>query len=187
MSLSSKVSDQKKAEKAQEEITLEKSWIKDLKAKDENNVLAALDQIAKKGTILSADPIMELFLSNPSTEVDERLRTILTSLKTTEMLDVLIQWLSDDKSKEHQDFLISCIWESGFPAESHAELLVDFAIKGDYLVALEVLTVIENLEVTLPEGQVLNMIANIDDEVSKDENEVTPLLLSIKQVLVDLG
>ena len=98
-----------------------------------------------------------------------------------------IQWLDDERSKEHKAFLISCIWEAGFEAEGHFETLAEQGIKGDYMTMLEVLTVIENFEGAIPEGQIINFNLSIDEALEEGQNDKTALLLSLKEVIQNLG
>ena len=188
MSLSKKVTEQKQSEKEEQKIKLEKTWIKNLDSSDEKVVSGALKNIAKNGTILSADALLKLLVSNSSSEkIQQELKDILESVKSKAMLEVIIQWLDDERSKEHKAFLISCIWEAGFEAEGHFETLAEHGIKGDYMTMLEVLTVIENFEGAIPEGQIINVNLSIDEALEEDQNDKTALLLSLKEVIQNLG
>lgn len=187
MSLNKKAAEQKNIDKIKHQEKLEKTWINNLKSDDSKIVIGALKNIAKNGSPASAEALIKLLITNPSPAIDEQVRSILTSLKKSEMLDVVIQWLGDDKTKDHTAFLVSCIWESGFQSEAHAEFLVDLAIKGDYMTCLEVLTVIENFEKSLPEGQVMNMIYNLDEALENGSEDKAALLLSLKEVIQSLG
>lgn len=188
MSLSKKVADQKKIDKEEHKIKLEKTWIKNLKSSDEKVVSGALKNIAKNGSILSADALLELLISNSySEEIKFELKDLLKSVKNPEMLDVIMQWLDDDRAQEHKAFLVSCIWEAGFQAEAHFENIAYHGINGDYMTLLEVLTVIENFEGSIPEGQIINVNLSIDEALENGENEKTALLISLKEVIQNLG
>ena len=52
---------------------------------------------------------------------------------------------------------------------------------------LEVLTVIENFEGSIPEGQIINVNLAIDEALEDPENEKTALLISLKEVIQNLG
>jgi hypothetical protein len=188
MSLSKKVADQKKSEKEEHKIKLEKTWIKNLESSDEKVVSGALKNIAKNGTIRSADALLKLLISdNQSSEIQGQLMDLLKSVKNPEMLDVIMQWLDDERANSFKSFLVSCIWEAGFDAAAHFESLAYHGIRGDYMTLLEVLTVIENLEGSIPEGQIINVNLIIDEVLEEGQTDKTDLLLSLKEVIQNLG
>jgi len=121
-------------------------------------------------------------------EQEEDIRTgiaqILMQLKTESAIPVLLRALEEPEFESDRAFIISIFWNAGlFPVE-HIDFLVRQAIIGDFMVALEVLTVIENIESGIDQTMAQEAMLDIDEYLEENPEAVqAELLRQIKQFL----
>ncbi len=121
-------------------------------------------------------------------EQEEDIRTgiaqILMQLKTEAAVPELFRALEEPEFESDRAFIISIFWNAGlFPAE-HVDVLVQQAIRGDFMVALEVLTVIENIESGIDQTMAQEAMLDIEEYLEENPEVVQiELLREIKQFL----
>ena len=79
--------------------------------------------------------------------------------------------------------VISLIWSSNLDAEEHLTLIVKAAIEGDFIVALEALTLIENLETINNESIIIESMILINEYLSEKDDDKIDLIKSMLDVL----
>ncbi len=161
--------------------------IQNLQSKNEGIVLKAIEDCRHKGNEKVLPALLDLLLSTRNTEIADAIKSILFELKSSKAGDILVQYLESDKSKNHRDILVSALWQSGIACEGYLTLLVELACKENYLTALEVLTVIENMEGALNEEEVMECIYTVNEALNdSDDEEKNKLLQSLAIVLEDI-
>lgn len=160
--------------------------IKDLLSDDIKKVSIAIKQLRISGKPEAILPILDVYIETTSTQIKEEISALLFDLKLEAAADELIKAISIKKYVEIKPFLISIFWQAGLDASNHLEFLVKQAIKGNYFVCLEVLTVIENLDATFNEEQINDILFDLDDAIDEDETEKQALLINLKKVIEKL-
>lgn len=157
----------------------------DLFSTRSDTVRKALEKVPDQGDARMVLPLLKTYNAwAGEPDIQEKIATILRQLKTESALPELITALDDPQFDDDRALIISAFWHSGLYPVNDIDLLVKHAIRGDFMVTLEVLTVIENIE-TLDDMEMLQeVIFDIDDflDVHPDAPNAE-LLNELKQVL----
>jgi len=152
--------------------------LNDLTASDEKIVLSALKKIRSKGNTLVINPMLDLFMNTDNEKVKKETKLVLSELKDKSCTLPLVKRLAENNS-ELNELILFVLWNSDLDAKAYIAEIVAASIKGNFMVALEGLTVIENLEgpydeVTLNEAKI-NLATYFDNK----EDEKIDLIKSI--------
>lgn len=84
----------------------------------------------------------------------------LADVNDTDAIALFVDYLQDEPDSELRKLVLSAIWNSKLPFDAHLPFFVMLATQGDYLEALDCLTIIENMagpfeEALLLEAQLL--------------------------------
>ncbi len=159
----------------------------DLTSADDKKVITALKQLRKHGTEKSIYPIVELLCSSEKTEIRESIIALLYDLKDQSVTEELVRAITDEKFASEKATLISIFWQSNLDGSEHISTFIREAIKGDYMVVVEVLTVIENFDATFQESEVEDLKFDLDDAIENETTEKATLLISIRAILDGLN
>jgi len=121
--------------------------ITDLFATKPETVLAALDKVPSQGRPEVIVPLLRAYQSwGDEPTIQAKITRILYELKSEAAIPELLKALSSEEFFDQRQLIISAFWNAGLsPVDGFSDLIRE-AIKGDYLVAFEVLTVIEQME-----------------------------------------
>lgn len=144
---------------------------KELNSSQEVLVKNAIKNIQKKGDHTLIETILEVYQSTDNLETKNELGTMLSSLKISKAEDELLKALNEPKfGSIHQDIL-SFIWNSGFQPMDHLLDFVSVAIKGDYMTALEALTLVENLDGPFQEELIIESTIELKNYISENQKD----------------
>jgi hypothetical protein len=168
--------------KSQKEIT---RIIHELETGDEAQVAAALVDCEKTPSPLVVGPLIHAMHRFRHDEIRDQIHGALSTLKVSGADAAFIHALCDPQLEEIYAEIISAMWSSAIEAPAALPIVTKLAIQGNYMVALEALTWIENLD-HAPEEEFLleasEHLARIDwKQVPSDKS---PLLQSIHQCVL---
>lgn len=157
---------------------------KDLLSTDEKVVIKAIKDVAKHGSPAVMPALIKATLTNPSDKVLAEGKKILFNLKDNNCVDALMEALQQEEYFNQRSILAAALWEAGLNVDDRLIDLVEIAVKSDYLTAIEIMTVIENIETGFPYEEVMDAALTINEHVedSEDENK-NVLLLSLATTL----
>lgn len=159
--------------------------LSDLFSTRAETVRAALDKIPEEGDARMIIPLLKTYNAwETDPAIRAKIEKILGELKTESAVPELIEALEDPEFDALRALIISVFWHAGIYPVSDFDILIKNAIRGDYMVALEVITVIENIDAPL-DGELLNN-AIFDLEDFLDAHPEAPhaeLIAELKQVL----
>lgn len=113
---------------------------------DTNTVITALNALKEKGNKEYLPILFELLLSKPEDEIQKEIMKLLGTVKDKDTVPVFVAALQEKKfSAIKKEILISC-WQNGLDYSKHLDIFVGLIIDGEWEVAFEAFTVIENLE-----------------------------------------
>jgi len=118
----------------------------DLFSSNENLVLKALAAIKEEGTRNLVEPILELLIHSESEDIKNTVLSFLSEIKISDVDHLFIQKLENPDFKPYRQQLVSCMWNSGLNPTDDLHVLCRLACEEDYMTALEVLTLVENME-----------------------------------------
>ena len=161
-----------------------KQALLDLFDKDDSKVMKALKVIKEKGTADEIPALMDVMVKTEMGPVREELEKMLGSMKLEGGDVALVSLLREDRFKDHHQFILTSIWNSGYQPVEHLDVIVNAGLNGDYMTAFEVLTIIENLEPPFDMDVIAVASLNVDDHLEdKQDDERTPIILQIKELL----
>ncbi|NNC84004.1 MAG: hypothetical protein HKN79_10540 [Flavobacteriales bacterium] len=161
-----------------------KQAILDLFDKDDSKVMKALKTITKSGTADEIPALMDVYVKAEEGPIKEELTKMLSSMKLEGGDVALVGLLREERFKEHHPFILTSIWNSGYQPVEHLDVIVNAGLRGDYMTAFEVLTILENLEPPFDMDVIAVASLNVDDYLEeKEQDERTPIILQIKEVL----
>lgn len=162
------------------------SLLADLFSAKAETVLGALEKVPAQGDASFVVPVLKAYRAWPADEaIREKATFILFHMKSQEVIPELLKALEEPELQDDKAFVISVFWNAGLiPTE--LDVLVKHAIRGDYMVAFEALTVIEQMEDSADADLAQEAVFDLDEYV--DEHPDAPhveILGQLRQVLVD--
>ncbi len=116
-------------------------------------VLSALNSLKEIGNKQYLPILFELLLAGPETEIQKEIIKLLGTVKDKATVPVFAEALCEKKfAKIRKEILTTC-WQNGLDFSAHTEVFVDLVIDGEWEVAFEAFTVIENMEHFPPEEE----------------------------------
>ena len=114
----------------------------------------------------------------------EELDEVYKDLKAIGNIDMMIEAINNTRSNQQKAKLISAIWESGLEAQKYFLLFTKLSCDEDFSVAMEALTVIENIESKI-ETKILTSAMELAQENKSPNTElINDLINCIKQKAV---
>jgi hypothetical protein len=156
--------------------------IEELASRDEGKVMRALKKVPHDGNKEVIVPLLRLLATEPSSEVQLLLEKSLHNLKDPSCVAPLIESLKDEELSQIRAEILTCIWQSGLDASEELEFLVQLSIDGDFMIAVEVMTIIDNME-GFPDDPLTNSIKLMDKALDSN-HENAKLLGNIRQILL---
>ena len=92
----------------------------------------------------------------------------LKELKNKKGIEVLMQAILTTKDEQKLALLCSACWEANLDFSAYLKDFVKFAVEKDYLVTLEILTVIEDMQGPFKEEELNASVKIFETEIKKD-------------------
>lgn len=165
-----------------------KQIIELLASSDEKQVKKALSGLKSDGNATVIVPLAELLLKDREAgNYQKEILEIFSSLKDTSTVDTMIEVIRDEHFLPVRQLLLSTIWNTSL---DYANYLADFvliACEGDFLEALDCLTILENLNGEIEERHILeaqwHLKEYLEDTAPKEERKaqiISEIALFIK-------
>ena len=129
--------------------------LNDLQSNDEKKVSKAIKSLESNGNAHVIKPLVNLLLNTDSDKIKSEIMELLSSLKDTSIVVEMIDVISDPNYLAIRQDLLSTIWNMKVDFSDYVDDFVEIATKGDFLEALDCLTIIENLEGPFMEENIL--------------------------------
>ena len=144
--------------------------------------------IVKSGEEISSGNAEEDRLSNliallcDAANKDFKEETLLT-LKKEKAGDLLIDAIKKSDKEEYVHILVSACWESEINFSGNLAYFTELVMHPDYLVSIEAITVIENMEGPFDENDLKNSISQLKQYKTQLTNEQLVLINDLIDVL----
>lgn len=174
------MADQKAVNKTREKIK------KDLFSGDDKVVLAAVKKTSKNGDASFIHPLLIAYRDAGEGKIRDEIGKMLRELKISEGEDILLEALKGEEFPGMEGDLMSFIWNSGFQTVDDLEVIVDKALKGDYMCAVEGLTLLESLGGPVNEESLHQALIDVRTflmEHKDTDHQNFPIALGIYEVL----
>tara|TARA_Y100000768_G_C23984999_1_gene688245 strand:- start:1209 stop:1736 length:528 start_codon:yes stop_codon:yes gene_type:complete len=159
----------------------------DLSSSNDSVITKALTKTRAKGNEQLIDPLIELYTKTENQKIKEEIKSIFSELKNKDILDFLLPQLSEG-SNEVKELILFSIWSSGIDMTDHIPELIEASCSGDYMVILEALTVLENLEGPFNEDDLFQANTLLQQYLYESEDsKEKELIKSMYNIVLEFG
>jgi hypothetical protein len=163
--------------------SVKKEILDQLISLDEAIVNKALDKIRKSGDHTFVGPLMQRLATGENTLVHAMILQLFQDLKDKPSMDLLLNEMIDSKFDELRPKLLECVWQSGIDVRHRLDDIIKINLKGDFLVCLETLTIVENFDPGLNNETLDRNIEKMKAHMLEDSDSSDELRLSMLEVL----
>ncbi|MFA9392566.1 MAG: HEAT repeat domain-containing protein [Prolixibacteraceae bacterium] len=160
--------------------------IKNLYSNDENLVLKAIDDLSENGNSDYIPALIDLLNTHDSDAIKIHITKILSELKHTNAVPLLVQAIEDNKLVKLRETLVRVCWENGLDYSNYFTTFVNLLINGDYMVAFEAYTVIDSSEGSISKVSSQQYIEQLKEALPSVGEERQTLIHHIIQFLPGL-
>jgi hypothetical protein len=156
---------------------------KKILGKDKKIVLETIIELRKTGKPSIIPLLFTAISDNIQNEISEEIFKLLGLLKDKEGISYVIDGIKSKNSEPYKAKLITTCWQSGLDYSAYIEDFTEQFIKGDFQIALEAFTVIEEwIHSSLPES-IKKSKEILIDSVSSINEEKKPLYIELVKLL----
>jgi len=138
----------------------------DLNLKDDKLVLENIEKLRSKGSINDLPAILDYLVTPTNDSIEKALYNFIFDIKDAKAVEPIIAAIQNPKYQAIQKKLIEMCWQSSLKFAQHLGLFVDLLIKGDFEIAFEALTVIENMEESIDSKIKEQEMAKLKDAIA---------------------
>jgi hypothetical protein len=160
------VSDSIKTTKKQSLVI--KKLLEDIQTGDANKIAAALKLLQVNGDITVLRPLAELLMTDIVETSKYEIISFLGDLKVSAASGEMMEIIRDDQFLPVRQALLTSIWNSKVDYSFYIADFVEIACEGDFMEALECLTIIENMEGPFQEQHILEAQLHLKDYIEDD-------------------
>jgi hypothetical protein len=150
---------------------VEEQYINNLLSSNLQLQTETIEEIRISGNSKLLPFLIELLHVPRNEEIKMQVYGILSELKHSDSIPILIDAILNEKYSMEQEMLIRSCWENGLDFTPYISVFVEIVISGNYMTAFEAFTVIENLEGTISEVEVKSLISLLHNGLSDAKNE----------------
>jgi hypothetical protein len=158
--------------------------LKDLWSADDKLVLQTIHKLRTTGNLTYVPDLLRLLGQAPSEPVEKELVRFLADIKDPLVIPMIVNGLQNAEEKPSLAGILSAIWQSGLDYSKYIDLFIQLFLDGNYLVALESFTVIEQSIEHLSDEEMTDnrnrLLAGLD-RVSEDKKPLARELVNLLQ------
>ena len=144
--------------------------LKQFESNTETDVLSALKIFEQQGDISILPAVFEK-LRSCEMSIERALLGFLSDIQRIEAKAIIIQFLSEEKEQVLRQKVLTSIWNSKLTYDEHLPFFVMLASTGDFMQALECLTIIENMQGPFAEHELLESQLVLKEYVEEAKSE----------------
>jgi len=182
-----KVSEEKVSQK-QRKLKIVK-LLGDVESGIPSKVTTALDSLQVHGDDSVIEPLIQAIDLQTDEKCVSEIIEFLSSLKSTKAVKTVMDCLRNPKYGHQQIRILSTIWNSPLDYSEHLAEFIALAVKGDFLIALECLTILENLDGPFEESSILEaqlLLKDYHEGVYQKDVQKDHLMSEIALLLKDM-
>jgi hypothetical protein len=141
------------------------SIIIELTSGNEQKISKAISALQSTGKASMIPVLANLLRVDLSDKNRNELIELFNGLKDTDAIPYMIDLIRDDNNADIRQVLLTTIWSSKLDYSEYLPDFVSIATEGDFMEALECLTIIENLEGPFTEQLILESQLHLKDYI----------------------
>lgn len=154
------------ADKAQQKKL--KVILEDLQSTDDKKVLKALKSLETHGNASVIPALADCLLREPSPVIEKEILEMFSSLKDSSTAVEVMEIVTDPTYWPVRQKLLTTIWNTKVDFSDYIDEFVEIAVDGDFIEALDCLTIIENLEGPFMEENILECQLHLKNFLESD-------------------
>lgn len=144
----------------------------DLKSDSESKSSSAIHELASIGDLSVIQPLFEILKLKSGTSLQKQIAKLLSDIQISGSAEVFVQVIKNEEDNEALKLFLPILWESKLDFSEYLADFVEISISGDYLVALDCLTIMENMPGPFSESQLLEAQLHLKEFVeNKSQND----------------
>ena len=156
----------------------------DLFASQDVIVENALKKVEKMGDHSFIHPLLHVLMENENENIQDKISKMLSELKVSKAEDELLSALEDEVFIKIHGQILSFIWNSGFQPADHIATITQVAIQGDYMAALEALTLLDNIDGPFQEEHIMESTIELRNYLMENsDSDKKDLLVAMLNLL----
>lgn len=170
-----------------------KQLIADLNSGNATKISSALKSLQVNGDVTVIRPLVELLKTDLSHQLETEILDFLGDIKVSMAASEFIAILKDENYSRQRQQILSTIWNSKIDYSGYIAEFVEIACEGNFMEALECLTIIENLDGPFEENHILECQLHLrdylEDSTPKDPQKtqiMSEIALLIKEFDLDI-
>lgn len=142
----------------------------DLFSDNDALVAKAISRCEEEGSAPLVQPLIAFYASQAPAALRKRVGEMLGALKVSNIEEYFTQALNNAEFRHVHKDLIGFMWSTGLQPVNAVSLITKLATDDDYFLTLECLTLLESIEDTIPEDQLLESIELMHAKLNGMEN-----------------
>ncbi|MBX7094255.1 MAG: hypothetical protein K1X56_06000 [Flavobacteriales bacterium] len=170
---------------SQKQDQIREQLLKDLNSGDQHTVLESIKKIKSLGDASYIFPLLDKWFSSHG-EVEQELTELLYTLKDKKVNEVLVDALDEKRFIPQRAKIMTIFWNAGLEPKEFLSTFIRIALEGDFMTALECLTLIENMEPPFPEEELMDGLIQLKEYFAKpgiDQEEKYTLIQTITTIV----
>ena len=179
------------AEKKQSQKLLK--ILTDLNSEDAKKISKAVKSLEAHGDSRVIKPLVKRLLKGVEGKNEKEIIELLSSLKDTSTVVEIMDVLGDKEFLPIRQKVLTTIWNTKVDFSDYIDEFVEIAVEGDFMEALDCLTIIENLEGPFMEENILESQLHLKNYLEKNlarDNQkahiISEIALLIKEIDMNL-
>jgi hypothetical protein len=164
----------------------EEQYINKLLSTDQQIIIETLEEIKQSGSSKLLPFLIDLLHVSNDEEVKSQTYKILSELKQSDSIPIIMDAIHNDKYLPEQEMLIRSCWENGLDFTPYISVFIDLVIQGDYMTAFEAFTVIENLESLISSEEAEKLLSKLQQKLPTALEERKVLISELIQFIPKL-
>lgn len=156
--------------------------IRDLNDLESKVQIKAIKSLKIHGEESAIEPLIALHVSSKNNVVKSEIESLLNTLKAEGSQNAVITCLVNKDYESSHQMILSSIWNSSLNYAPYLNEIVETAINGDFMSAMECLTIFENLETELSEEEVMAPLLTINqylNDINGEQSSKNSLLTEV--------
>lgn len=153
----------------------DKKMLNDLETAGEEKILEALKLAEEKGNDSLIPVVISLALTHKSEVVVNAATELLRSVKSKALIPSIIEAIGSSNKVADRKKLVALCWECSIKCDPYLSFFTELAINEPFEVALEAITVIEEMEGKMDVTDVENAIFKTETAISSQPEKATLL------------